>query len=182
MKKHDLERLRDALAFTGWSSPTVPSHSAEHCDTVTDLPIMQARPHLATLDRAIAELASRANTMAVEDLLHSLTPQTASSALTDVKAFMPSLQPGEQVNLSTTGEHSTESYSEPSLHFGVALAGPSTPEGPMDWLETFLASNPFEQTEEWEQDGADVFANVWSQLNDAEGGHVQFDPAVYDLP
>jgi hypothetical protein len=77
----------------------------------------------------------------------------------------------------------TYDVSEPLLQFGTAFAGPGTPEGPMDGLETFLAGIPSNDgSEEWEAEEISGPTQAYSASMPGNGASVGFDPAAYDIP
>lgn len=143
--------------------------------------LCQARPHLATLDAAITELTTRASLSMPNELYYG----PAFQPRPDVSLQMSCPPVTQTQSITVTGPvsaaWSTESAAVPKLHIGEAFAGPKTPEGPLDWLEAFLAANPFDQAEEWGSDGESVALLGQNGSGGSSPDHF-FDPTAYDLP
>ena len=110
------------------------------------------------------------NTIDLQPLLSSTAPPNVTSG--PQQQQQPHFSPPD-----------TYDVSEPLLHFGTAFAGPGTPEGPMDWLETFLAGIPSNDgSEEWEAEELPGPTQAYSASMPGNEAFVGFDPAAYDIP
>ena len=153
----DLRILRDALSCSSWSSST-------------------ALPHLLTLDTAIQDLESRRKPIApIEPIPSDI--ELINMLSTDISAFS-SNGASSQSNLSPANVDGL--FGEPNLQFGQSFDHTANVESATDWLDAFLASNPFP----WPMDGVDNTATVGVDSKPSVGvaadqNQQTFDPSFF---